>query len=141
MKKEIRSATLAAGVAAVAAAAPWSAAMAALDGSKNMVCAVMEVVGCVDDAPCLQGRAGSFDLPEFVAIDTKKKVVTGTRESGHTEVSVIKTMEQDGSHLILQGAENSRGWNLAIDTKTGRMSASVVGDAVSFLAFGACTAP
>jgi hypothetical protein len=36
--------------------------------------------------------------------------------------------------------ENGRGWNIAINTKTGRMSASGVGDAVSFLVFGACTA-
>ena len=50
-------------------------------------------------------------------------------------------MQQSGDHLVLQGVENGRGWDMAINTRTGRMSASGVGDAVSFLAFGTCTTP
>ena len=141
MGKSLWSKTLAPCVAALTAAASWSVTAAELDGSKNMVCAVMEVVGCVEDAPCLQGRAGSFDLPNFVVIDAANKVVRGSHESGLEAVSTIKNMERNGSHLVLQGVENSRGWDIAIDAKTGKMNAAVVGEAVSFLVFGSCTAP
>jgi len=114
---------------------------AGLDGSSNVVCAVTHVVACLENGTCLQGQAKTFDLPELVVLDTNKKVMRGTRESGHKAVSPIKNMEQNGDHLVLQGVENSRGWDIAINTKSGRMSASSVGDEVSFLAHGTCTAP
>lgn len=46
--------------ACVVTAAPLCSLQAAegLDGSKNIVCAVMEVVACIEGASCLQGKAG-----------------------------------------------------------------------------------
>ena len=43
--------------------------------------------------------------------------------------------------LVLQGVENGRGWTAVINTKTGNMNGSGVGDDVSFLVHGTCTAP
>ena len=111
-----------------------------LDGSSDAVCAVTHVVACLEDGVCLQGQAKTFDLPELVVLDARNKVLRGAHESGHKEVSPVKNMEHNGEHLILQGVENSRGWDIAINTKTGRMSGSSVGDGVSFLAHGTCTA-
>ena len=110
-----------------------------LDGSKDIICSVGDVVACVEDSSCVQGTARGFELPEFVILDSQKKVIRGAYESGHKEVSPVKNLERNGEHLVLQGVENSRGWNIAINTKTGHMSGSAVGDAVSFLVFGACT--
>jgi len=111
-----------------------------MDGSEGIVCAVVDVVGCTADSRCVEDSAVSFGLPELMIRDARKKVIRAAYESGHESVSPIKNMEKSGDHLVLQGVENSRGWSIAIDTKTGRMSASGVGDAVSFLVFGACTA-
>jgi len=111
-----------------------------LDGSSDAVCAVTHIVACLEDGVCLQGQAKTFDLPELVVLDARNKVLRGTHESGHKAVSPLKNMEHNGEHLVLQGVENSRGWDIAINTKTGRMSGSSVGDGVSFLAHGTCTA-
>ena len=73
-------------------------------------------------------------------LDTKIKVLRSTRESGVKAVSPIKNMELNGDQLVLQGVENGRGWDIAINAKTGRMSAAGVGDDVSFLVHGTCTA-
>jgi hypothetical protein len=113
---------------------------AGIDGSSDIVCAVAHVVACLEDGYCLQGQAKSFDLPELLVLDTKNKVLRGTHESGHNAVSPVKNMELNGEHLVLQGVENSRGWDIAINSKTGRMSASGVGDDISFLVHGTCTA-
>ena len=113
---------------------------AGIDGTSNAVCAVTHVVACLEDGTCLQGQAKTFDLPELVVLDTSNKVLRGTHESGHKETSPIKNMERNGEHLVLQGVENSRGWDIAINARTGRMSGSSVGDGVSFLAHGTCTA-
>ena len=132
-----------AAAACVIAASPFvstTATAEGLDGSRDMVCAVIKVVGCVEDAGCVVGQAKSFDLPALIVFDAKKKVVRGTHESGHEEVSPVKNMESSNDHLILQGVEEGRGWDMAIDSKTGEMRGAVVGDAVSILVSGACTA-
>lgn len=141
-EKRIRTCSWAIAVS-IAVATPFvSSAVSAqeMDGSSDIVCAVMDVVGCAEEGACIKGRASNFDLPAFMILDAKKKVMRAAREDGHDAVSPVKNMERDGDHLLLQGVENGRGWNIAIDTKGGRMSASGVGDAVSFLVFGACTA-
>lgn len=128
--------------ACAVAATPFvstAASAEGLDGSSNAVCAVTLVVACTQDGTCLQGQAKTFDLPELLVLDAKNKVLRATRESGLKAVSPVKNMERNGEILVLQG-ENSRGWDIAINTKTGRMSGSSVGDDVSFLAHGTCTA-
>jgi len=129
------------GALAVAALICGRAGAGELDASKDVICAVFDVVACGEDSVCLQGRASSFDLPEFVVVDAKRQVLRGSQATEKGPASTIKNREIDGKEVILQGVENGRGWNVAIDTTTGKMSASLVGDAVSFLAFGACTAP
>lgn len=110
-----------------------------LDGSKDIVCSVQNVMACVDDRACVQGTANEFELPEFIILDSKKKIIRAAYESGQKAVSPVKNIETNDQHLILQGVENSRGWDIAINTKTGRMNGAGVGDALSFLVFGACT--
>jgi hypothetical protein len=55
-------------------------------------------------------------------------------------VSPVKNTERSKDHLILQGAEEGHGWDIAVDTKTGAMRGAVVGEAVSILVSGTCTA-
>ena len=42
-------------------------------------------------------------------------------------------------NIILQGVENGRGWSIVISEETGKMSATVAGDEIGFIVFGACT--
>jgi hypothetical protein len=129
--------------AGVVAAMPFAAtqvlAKGELDGSSDVACAVMDVVACTEDNGCVQNTARGFELPEFIILDSKEKVLRAAYESGHKAVSPIKNLEHSGDHFIFQGVENGRGWNLAINTKNGKMSGSTVGEAISFLVFGTCT--
>jgi hypothetical protein len=99
----------------------------------------MEVVGCLENGSCADGSAREFELPEFIIMDAKAKAIRATYESGLKATSPVKNMETSGEHLVMQGVEKGRGWDIAINTKTGHMSTSVVGDGVSFLMFGSCT--
>ena len=126
-------------IAAIAFLPTFVSAADGLDGSKDIVCSVRDVVACLEGGKCLQGSAQDFDLPELIVMDAQKKVIRTTRESGVNAVSPVKNLEKSGNHLVLQGVENSRGWDIAIDTKTGSMSGAGVGEAVSFLVFGICT--
>jgi hypothetical protein len=78
-------------------------------------------------------------IPRFLKINFEKKIISATEESGRTDVSTIKNFERVDDRLILQGAENGRGWTMVISEETGEMSATVSDEEVGFVVFGACT--
>ena len=111
------------------------------DGSSKIICAALDVVGCVDGAKCLKGPARTFELPEFMTVDFKKKVVHVSYDGGTKEAeSPIKNHQTTGTQLILQGVENGHGWSMAIHRSTGRMTTVAVGEDLSFSIFGVCKA-
>ena len=111
------------------------------DGSSNLVCAAINVVGCIDGMTCKRGEARTFDLPEFMTIDFKKKIIHVSYDGGANEAeSPIKNFEKNGTQLVLQGIENGHGWSMAIHRDNGRMSLAVVGEEVSYSMYGACKA-
>jgi hypothetical protein len=117
------------------------ASNATFDGRTNLVCAVMDVVACTKGPSCLQGSAQTFDLPVFLFIDFKGKIVRAVDEEGDNSVSPIKNSEKTESQMILQGVENHRGWSAAIDRQSGHLELSSSGADLSFILTGACTTP
>jgi hypothetical protein len=112
-----------------------------INSSTNLLCAAFDVMACTDGGHCTRGEAKSFDLPEFMKVDFKKKAVIATYDDGtKTATSPIKNSEVSGNQLILQGVENNHGWSMAIHRESGRMNLASVGYEVSFTIFGACQA-
>jgi hypothetical protein len=140
MRKRIRLSTLVLGLGMTTTLVSGGASAAGFDGTANLICAAIDVVGCEDGSGCVEGRARTFELPGFMFVDFEKKLIRATDESGHKEVSPIKNLEQTEKQIILQGVENHRGWSAAIDRQTGRMTVTSAGSDVSFMIFGACTA-
>jgi len=140
MVNKIKLFLITAGLCISAGLMTHSASAAGLDGASNLVCANVDVMACTGKPDCKQGHARTFDLPEFMFIDFKKKVVRSTRESAHKAESPIKNLQKDGTQLILQGVENGHGWSISIDQKNGRMTAVASGEDLGFIIFGACTA-
>ena len=110
------------------------------DGSSNMICATFSITACVDGIRCADGEARTFDMPEFMWVDFKKKSIHADYDSEKTADSSFKNFQSTGSQLIIQGVENDHGWSMAISKETGRMSLAVVGEEVTFTMFGACKA-
>ncbi|MEN8762000.1 MAG: hypothetical protein ABF290_06150 [Thiogranum sp.] len=140
MRKRIRSSALALVLGMTSALMCSGASATGFDGTANLVCAAIDVVGCVDGSGCVEGQARTFELPGFMFVDFEKKLIRATKESGQKEVSPIKNYEQTEKQVILQGVENHRAWSAAIDRQTGRMTVTSAGSDVSFMIFGACTA-
>jgi fructose-1,6-bisphosphatase/inositol monophosphatase family enzyme len=82
----------------------------------------------------------SENLPQFIQISVKDKIIKATKSSGVKRVSKIKQIDHNAGKLIMQGVEDGRGWNIVISEETGKLSATVAGDRVGFIVFGACTA-
>lgn len=114
------------------------AAAAGVSGKTNLVCASIDVVACTK-GNCIQGKAQTFEMPTFLFVDVKRKVVHGVDESGEEVASPVKNYQVTEKAIILQGFENDRGWTAGIDRKTGGLTLSLTGADVSFTIFGNCT--
>ena len=112
------------------------------NGSSNLLCASFSITACVDGVSCASGEARTFDMPEFLSVDFKKKSIHADYDSASdkTADSPFKNFQTTDSQLIIQGVENDHGWTMAISKETGRMSLAAVGEEVSFTIFGACKA-
>lgn len=110
------------------------------DGSKPLVCAMIQAFECGPNTGCESGTPESNGLSRFLRVDVGKKEVRTTRESQERPSRIEKVDHADGV-LLLSGTQNGRGWTLTINESTGYMVLSVAGDQVAFVVFGACTHP
>jgi hypothetical protein len=108
------------------------------DGSTPLLCAVVETFDCAENNDCQQGTAHSIDIPQFLRVNFKTKTIVGDRVGEKTRSAKIDNMEYLNKRLILQGAQNGRGWSIVI-TETGNMTVTASDDQVGFVVFGACT--
>ena len=108
-----------------------------LDGSRPVVCAIVETFECAPGEECLRGNAESVGLPYFFQVNFQEKKILATRE-GKEETTKIDRIERQGGMWILQGVE-LRGWTITVSETTGKMVLGAVGDEEGFVLFGACT--
>ncbi len=120
-----------------------SAAVAAdFDGSRDLLCVPTDATQCEGAGDCDRVAVGEINLPRFVDVDFKQKQLHGTLLGGEEQTTAIQNVvtPADG-RLILQGAENGRGWSMTIDPTTGDMSVAIAGDDIGFILFGVCIVP
>jgi hypothetical protein len=118
------------------------------DGSKTLICAVMDLVECQPGGKCQQVTAEEVGLPQFLKINFKEKIISATHADGNNRRTPIENLEKIDGKLIIQGAEDGIegvrdgvGWSLAISEETGKTVLTASGDEVGFVIFGACTLP
>ena len=56
---------------------PFLGFAGSFDGSAPLLCAVVETFECDDIENCQQGTAQDIDIPQFLNIDFKKKMISG----------------------------------------------------------------
>lgn len=79
------------------------------------------------------------DVPQFVIVDTKKKVLSTTRASADKRTTGIETYRRDAGKIFLQGMEAGRAFSFVIDEATGLVTVAVSRDGIAVSVFGACT--
>ncbi len=141
MNKATHSVILAAVVLAlspVAMAEPF-------DGEKVMLCASQYAAECVAGKDCMTVTPASVNLPDFFLINTGKKLISATPESGSTSTTAIERVEHLDGKLMLQGADDGikgvrdgAGWTMSINESTGKMVMTTAGDGFAVVVFGAC---
>lgn len=129
-----------AGLAGMLASIAASAAMASdYDGSKPLVCAALEGVTCRANAACTRGTAESLGLPQFLWFDAAAKTVAEKGPDGQTRSTVIQTVIQGPTQMILQGTKDNLGWSGVISKASGKLTLTGSDGTAALAIFGACT--
>ena len=104
------------------------------DSSKPLLCATIDAHFCDVGEVCYRTLPSILGAPEFMRINFAKKAIVGPQRT--TE---IQHMEPSDGQLLLQGTELGYAWSVALDTKTGAMSTTLVNREDVFVLFGSCT--
>ncbi len=105
----------------------------------KLLCSTSRVVVCFEDGECVESLPWELNIPQFVVIDTKKKIMSTTKASNENRSTPIRTLQRDGGALIFQGIEQGRAFGVVIDEESGLLTGSVARDGMSVSVFGACT--
>ena len=118
---------------------PGLAGASDFDGSHNLLCAPTDAVQCEGAGECERKEVEVLNMAKFLYVDFKAKKLLGTVEGASSEeTSPIQNTQKLEGMTLVQGAENGRGWSLAIDKGTGDMTLAIAGDDVGFVLFGVC---
>lgn len=117
---------------------PCFAHAGSIDGSSPCLCAITKVIECNSQGECAETSPEEVNIPTFIKVDFKAKTLSGV-DISDSRTTPIKHFEQGDGHLMLQGAENKRGWSTIVNQETGKLSSSVSGEGYGFLLFGTCT--
>ena len=110
-----------------------------LSDADQFLCAASSVVLCAETGECFDMQPWEADVPEFVVVDTRKKLISTTRVSDEQRSSPIATYSRENGQIVLQGTEAGRAFSFVIDEVTGLVTVAVARDGISVSVFGACT--
>ena len=109
------------------------------DGSKPLICSVIQTVACPRGEEVTRGTAEDVDLPQFFFIDFEKKLVSGKTAEGEARETKIENIKREDGKLILQGVQRGRAWSAVINEATGKTTIIGANDEAGFVVFAACT--
>ena len=108
------------------------------DGSKPLICAILNAVACPRNEAIEKGDAESVNLPQFFHIDCAKKLITGKGPDGDERTTNIEKMTHEDGKLILQGVQKGKAWSAVIDEETGKTVLVGADNGIGIVVFGAC---
>lgn len=110
-----------------------------IEGVDRMICSSGQAQICLETGECYAATPWELSVPDFVVIDTGKKLISTTRASGENRSSKIAKVEKADGLIYLQGSEGNRAFSFVIHEATGRMTVAIARDGMSVTVFGACT--
>ena len=105
----------------------------------EFLCSVSRISLCAETGECYDVQPWEIGVPQFVIIDTGRKLVSTTRASEQQRSTPIANYSREGGLIYLQGMEGGRAFSFVIDETTGLITVAVARDGISVSVFGACT--
>ena len=125
--------------ALMAAMIPAIAQADRLTGTDRYLCASSQVIRCYSLGDCVSGPPWEWNMPSFIQVDLKKKLLSTPAASAEQRRSPITHLVRDAGQIIIQGTENGRALSMVINEETGLASTAIALDGITVNVFGACT--
>jgi len=129
-------------IASVLLLTSWTFASAQADdltGADALLCSTSWATVCISDEVCESGAPWAWNIPQFVEIDIKKKLLSTTEASGENRSTPAEVLRQGDGRVLIQGEELGRAFSIFITEKTGRLSSVIAAEDMTISVFGACT--
>lgn len=126
------------GLLAVALASSLAAADD-ISGADRILCSSVQATVCLAEGDCEVGAPWSWNIPQFIEIDFKAKMLRTTPASGENRESPFRTYEREEGLVFLQGMEKGRAFSFVIEEATGMASVAVARPGLAVSVFAACT--
>jgi len=110
-----------------------------LSGTNLFICSPVQVNACKSSGNCNSGLPSSFNIPQFIVVDLKKKELRTTKASSENRKTQLKHVQREEGLIILQGYELGRAFSFVINEASGTASVAVSRDGITVSVFGACT--
>jgi len=110
-----------------------------VSNADKLICAAVQATGCFVDEDCIVATPNNFNIPHFMEIDLKTRMLSTTHASNDYRVTPIEHLTRDGGLIAIHGSEMGRVFSFIIDEETGTISAAVAADGMTISVFGACT--
>lgn len=104
------------------------------DGSKPLVCAIVEVLDCGVRGDCEQVDPEFVNMPNIFKVNIKdKQAHSGERKSKIDHVSV-----KEHSTILHGISDDDKGWSMVLSHNTGKFTGAVAAYDYGFILFGSC---
>ena len=110
-----------------------------LAGQQQLLCSSVHATVCNTDGDCKSQPPWTLDIPQFVEVNLKDKVISTTRASGENRSTSIHFVERERGQIFFQGVENGRAFSFVLQEDTGMASIAVASEGKTVSVFGACT--
>lgn len=104
-----------------------------------ILCTAVSVMHCDDDGDCVADLPWNLNIPQFIQVNLKDKMLSTTKASGENRSTPITNLSREEGLIFLQGVQNGRAFSFVINEQSGMLSVAVAREGKVVSVFGACT--
>ncbi len=110
-----------------------------LTDSDSLVCYGWSAFVCSIEGECEATAPWQLDMPDFLRLDLRARVVTSTETAPEERVTEIQTLVREDGTILLQGRQDERpfSWLIVEATGEGTLTMSTPGEGITV--FTLCT--
>jgi len=111
-----------------------------VSGSDSLLCYGLSAARCETGEGCETVEPWKLDLPDFVKLDLRGKILRTTATSPQLRETPLQSVERSGGRILIHGSQGDRAFTWLIAETTGEGTLSVAGHGQGVTVFTVCTA-
>jgi hypothetical protein len=111
-----------------------------VSGSDSLLCYGLSAARCETGEGCETVEPWKLDLPDFVKLDLRGKMLRTTATSPEQRETPLQSVERQGGRILIHGSQGERAFSWLIAETTGEGTLSVAGHGQGVTIFTVCTA-